>query len=175
EDIGVDPPPAAAARFRSGRPPGPAVFTDMDHLRQWMRGIRPYADDHWIRVQAERLRAPSTDGGVRIKYTFVPPDGRDFATEDLWPALPRVTCPVLIIRGEDSQILDAAQAARMVATFPHAREVVIRRAGHMTHEDNPEAVIAALRDFFDRAHRPRRPLGSRPTPDGVNHAAVGRS
>ena len=37
----------------------------------------------------------------------------------------------------------------MAKTLPDGRFVEIPRAVHTLHEDNPEAVLAALRDFLE--------------------------
>jgi pimeloyl-ACP methyl ester carboxylesterase len=68
--------------------------------------------------------------------------------EDLWPAWGRITCPTLIVRGADSDILSPEAAQHMLAARPHASEVEIPRAGHMVFEDNPEAFLAAVRPFL---------------------------
>jgi pimeloyl-ACP methyl ester carboxylesterase len=45
-------------------------------------------------------------------------------------------------------VLDRDVAERMVKELPHGRLVEIPRAVHTLHEDNPEAVLAALREFL---------------------------
>ena len=54
-----------------------------------------------------------------------------------------------MLRGAESMVLDRDVAERMVKTLPRARLVEIPRAVHTLHEDNPEAVLDALRDFLD--------------------------
>jgi pimeloyl-ACP methyl ester carboxylesterase len=39
-------------------------------------------------------------------------------------------------------------AERMAKELPHGRFVEIPRAVHTLHEDNPEAVLAALKSFL---------------------------
>jgi pimeloyl-ACP methyl ester carboxylesterase len=53
-----------------------------------------------------------------------------------------------VLRGEHSMVLDRDVAERMVKALPQGRLVEIPRAVHTLHEDNPEAVLAALRDFL---------------------------
>ena len=59
-----------------------------------------------------------------------------------------ITPPTLVLRGEESTVLDRDVAERMAKELPHGRFVEIPRAVHTLHEDNPEAVLAALRDFL---------------------------
>jgi pimeloyl-ACP methyl ester carboxylesterase len=67
---------------------------------------------------------------------------------DWWGALRAITPPTLVLRGESSPILDRDVAERMAKELPHGRFVEIPRAVHTLHEDNPEAVLAALQDFL---------------------------
>jgi len=53
-----------------------------------------------------------------------------------------------VLRGEHSTVLDRDVAERMVKELPRGRFVEIPRAVHTLHEDNPDAVVAALRDFL---------------------------
>jgi pimeloyl-ACP methyl ester carboxylesterase len=59
-----------------------------------------------------------------------------------------LTPPTLVLRGESSPILDRDVAERMARELPHGRFVEIPRAVHTLHEDNPEAVLTALKDFL---------------------------
>jgi pimeloyl-ACP methyl ester carboxylesterase len=45
-------------------------------------------------------------------------------------------------------VLDREVAERMVKELPRGRFVEIPRAVHTLHEDNPEAVLSALREFL---------------------------
>ena len=46
-------------------------------------------------------------------------------------------------------MLDRDVAERMAKELPRGRFIEIPRAIHTLHEDNPEAVLAALRDFLE--------------------------
>ena len=67
---------------------------------------------------------------------------------DLWPELPKITCPVLVVRGMETDTLSIDVAHRMLDTMPHAQLVEIPRAGHMVFEDNPEDFISTVRSFL---------------------------
>ena len=53
-----------------------------------------------------------------------------------------------MLRGAESLVLDRDVAERMAREIPSGRFVEIPRAVHTLHEDNPEAVLEALRDFL---------------------------
>jgi len=68
---------------------------------------------------------------------------------DWWAVVRAITPPTLVLRGEHSRVLDRGVAERMAGELPQGRLVEIPRAVHTLHEDNPEAVLAALKDFLD--------------------------
>jgi pimeloyl-ACP methyl ester carboxylesterase len=59
-----------------------------------------------------------------------------------WDAAHRVTCPVLILRGAQSDILSAETASRMVAEMPDAQLVEVPGVGHAPLLVETEAVQA---------------------------------
>ena len=59
-----------------------------------------------------------------------------------------ITPPSLVLRGESSTVLDRDVAERMAKELPRGQFVEIPRAVHTLHEDNPDAVLAALKDFL---------------------------
>jgi pimeloyl-ACP methyl ester carboxylesterase len=67
---------------------------------------------------------------------------------DWWAVLDAIPVPTLILRGAESTVLDRDVAERMAARLPDGRLVEIPRAVHTLHEDNPEAVLTALREFL---------------------------
>ena len=67
---------------------------------------------------------------------------------DLWPALERIACPTLVVRGTETDLLTAETARQMVDALPQGRMVEIQRAGHMVFEDNPDDFIAAVKDWL---------------------------
>ena len=59
-----------------------------------------------------------------------------------------ITPPTLVLRGESSTVLDRDVAERMARELPRGQFVEIPQAVHTLHEDNPDAVLAALKDFL---------------------------
>ena len=68
---------------------------------------------------------------------------------DLWLPLPGIKCPVLIVRGSETDTLGLETAQKMVEVLPNGKLVHIDRAAHMVFEDNPGDFISALHDFLD--------------------------
>jgi pimeloyl-ACP methyl ester carboxylesterase len=62
---------------------------------------------------------------------------------DLWPVLAGLADkPVLILRGETSDILSPATLDRMLRELPKAEAVIVPRVGHAPTLDEPEARTA---------------------------------
>jgi pimeloyl-ACP methyl ester carboxylesterase len=87
------------------------------------------------------------DGGWT--YRFDPECNGSRRPADLWPLLPRITAPTLIVRAGLSPIMTPEIAARMLATITNARLVEIPGAYHHLMLDTPGPFNAALRAFLD--------------------------
>ena len=67
---------------------------------------------------------------------------------DLWPTLERITCPTLLVRGTETDLLTEETARQMVDTLGQGTLAEIERAGHMVFEDNPADFIAAVKGWL---------------------------
>jgi pimeloyl-ACP methyl ester carboxylesterase len=116
-DVGPFIPAAALRRIGEyvGRDP---VFADMATLEAHLRDVHapfgPLTDAQWRRM-AESSAAPQPDGTLRLAYD--PAIGQAFrgplTDVDLWPVWDAIRCPVLVLRGESSDLLTAETAAGM--------------------------------------------------------------
>jgi len=59
-----------------------------------------------------------------------------------------IAVPVLNVRGDQDETISAESAQTLVAKVPDGRLVVVPDAAHLGTVDQPAAVAAALRDFF---------------------------
>jgi len=89
--------------------------------------------------------APPPPFDLRL-LDFVPSYGGD--AEERRALLAASTAPLLVLRGAKSRIL-SAEAAASCARLGGGRFVEIPEAGHNVAVHNPEAVAAALAEFFD--------------------------
>ena len=69
---------------------------------------------------------------------------------DPWDRLHEITCPVLILAGEDDPVTPAAEAARLAAALTGARVRLERyeRCGHGVYREVPEDALGATREFL---------------------------
>ena len=68
--------------------------------------------------------------------------------EALWADVKAISMPALLLRGAESKILSPEVAERTVAAMSRARLVVIPRATHNVHSDNPADFAAAVDAFL---------------------------
>jgi magnesium chelatase accessory protein len=73
----------------------------------------------------------------------------------LHDALPRLDTPLLLVAGESDRAVPVAQLRAASARLPHATLVVVRGAGHLLHEEQPQHVARLILERVDRAERPR--------------------
>jgi pimeloyl-ACP methyl ester carboxylesterase len=78
----------------------------------------------------------------------------DLAHETLG-RLPRITCPVLVVHGDEDLITRPAYNQRVADAIPGARRVEIARAGHLAFLEQPEAMNTAIGEFLQET-RPDR-------------------
>ena len=64
--------------------------------------------------------------------------------------LPSITCPVLVIQGEDDEYGTMEQVRRIVRLTPDVEALALRDCRHSPHRDQPRAVIDAITRFVDR-------------------------
>ena len=68
----------------------------------------------------------------------------------LWESCGRISCPTLILRGEDSDVLGPTIMERMLAVMPSATAVEVPGAGHSILIDQPDRFERAVRAFLAR-------------------------
>jgi len=63
-------------------------------------------------------------------------------------AVHRITCPTLVVRGGDSDVLSDEDAERFARGLPDGRWVRIEGAGHTVQGDQPAALVREVRAFL---------------------------
>lgn len=153
-DIGPEVSEVGLARIRGYVGQGRSFETWMHAARALQEAQGEIFPDYevadWLRL-AKRTMVLGSSGRVVFDYDmkiaepFEAPGGATPAV-DMWPlydALAR--CPLLVLRGELSDILAADAAAKMAARAPSAEIVTVSRVGHAPTLDEPEAVAAIER------------------------------
>jgi pimeloyl-ACP methyl ester carboxylesterase len=129
-------------------PPEPDTWESIEQAAQHLYRGNPYPGIHYYRWVASHSLRQRPDGALVWKWHPSVKERRTQIDYDWWAALRAIPVPTLVLRGESSPILDRDVAERMAKELPHGRFVEIPRAVHTLHEDNPDAVLAALKDFL---------------------------
>ena len=128
----------------------PVIFRDWDEAADMLEkragDVHPrYGRAEWMRF-AKRICRES-DQGVEFDYDMAIADpfnaGNTGEVPDGWPYY-RVLAgrPILVLRGETSDLLSEAAAQRMATEIPDVEVVTVPRVGHAPDLDEPEAIDA---------------------------------
>jgi pimeloyl-ACP methyl ester carboxylesterase len=128
-------------------------FPDMDALEAALRFIHapfgPLTDEQWRKLAAQSARRKQ-DGTYGLNYDpkiaepFQKIAGEDL---DLRPYWEKIVCPVLLLRGAQSDILRRQDAEAMTQRGPRAKLVEFAGIGHAPALIEPDQ-IGIVRDFL---------------------------
>jgi esterase len=104
--------------------------------RSLMHNLRPQPDGSWS-WKYDRRRFQRIDRDAHLAERRRLADG-----------LARVTLPVLVVRGSESDVFHEEDAERLAKSFPDGRHITIPQAGHTVQGDNPKDLVAALQEFL---------------------------
>jgi pimeloyl-ACP methyl ester carboxylesterase len=125
-------------RFKSWDEAGEAIASNVGRVPE------SYGHEDWVKMAKRVCREQG--GEIRFDYDMaivVPFEAAPTPTIDMWPLFAAVAQkPLLVVRGEKSDLLSAEAAAKMQAAAPNARFAVVPGVGHAPELDEPEAVAA---------------------------------
>jgi esterase len=136
-----------AAQAPAG-PPEPDTWESIEQAAQHLYRGNPYPGIHYYRWVASTSLRQRPDGALVWKWHPNVKERRTQLDMDWWAVLRSIPVPTLVLRGAESMILDRDVAERMAKELPSGTFVEIPRAVHTLHEDNPDAVLEALRQFL---------------------------
>lgn len=137
------------ARFSSWEEAGAAIAVNNANLPVH------YSAEDWVRMAHKICRADKS--GIVFDYDqaiAVPFNTQGAAPDvDLWPLFAKLAeRPVLVARGEMSDLLGADVLEKMTSVSPNVASVTVTGVGHAPELTEPEAV-AAIEAFLDRVGR----------------------
>lgn len=112
-----------------------------DYLREVHAGFGELTDADWSDLTIHSITREA-DGGYVLHYdpAIGDPFGEPVGDVDLWAVYDRIQCPVLVLRGANSEILTEATAREMTARGPCAELVEFPRVGHAPALMNVEQI-----------------------------------
>jgi esterase len=129
-------------------PPEPETWESIEQAAQHLHRANPYPGIHYYRWVVSHSLRERADGALVWGWHPSIKQRRTQGDVDWWAVLRAITPPTLVLRGEQSPVLDRDVAERMVLELPRGTFVEIPRAVHTLHEDNPDAVLVALKRFL---------------------------
>ncbi len=150
-DIAPEIAPAGLANIQAGVARS-AVFDSREAAFERARLDNPVPppEHHRHRVDYSLMR--TADGRWTFRYD---PALRDpgvprerLPVDEGWRRVAAIKVPTLLIRGENSNLLDRDIAQRMVDTLPDGRLVEVAGAGHPVPLDQPDGFLQAVRTFL---------------------------
>ena len=130
------------------------LFADLDALEAYLREVHaPFgslSDDQWRHIAVHSARPDPAGAGLRLHYDpdLAVPFKEGFGADvELWPVWDAITCPVLIVRGGNSDILTHETAQTMLTRGPGAELIEFPGVGHAPMLMDP-AQIEVVRTFL---------------------------
>jgi pimeloyl-ACP methyl ester carboxylesterase len=135
------------------------VFASEDEAFAQARAANPRPTDEALRHRVRHNLRSLPDGTLTFKYDKAlrsqPGAWLELTADQLWAAWRSVRCPVLLVRGEDSPILAAETAQRMLAENPNVSFASIPDCGHSITLDRPQGLLDALNPWLLAAETDR--------------------
>ena len=146
--VDIGPEVSKRATEASAGPPEPDVWDSIEQAAQHLYRGNPRPGIHYYRWVVSHSLRQRPDGALVWAWHPSVKERRSQPDIDWWAVLRAIAPPTLVLRGAESHVLDRDVAERMAKELPRGRFVEIPRAVHTLHEDNPEGVLAALKDFL---------------------------
>lgn len=127
---------------------GHVRFASLDEAVAQMRAGNPIAPDENLRYRSWNNLRALADGTFVFKHDHRAPVRWD--PEDLTDRLAAIAVPVLLVRGEKTNVLPEGVAASMVAALPDAELVEIAESGHSVPTDRPEQLTPVVLEWLAR-------------------------
>jgi pimeloyl-ACP methyl ester carboxylesterase len=121
-------------------------------LRAYIRSShsRPLPDEDML----EYVRPWMGEVGQAAFYQQMSQFDRRY-TDEVEPQYASVRCPTAILWGQADQWLPIEEGHRLAERIPSARFQAVPGAGHLMHEDAPEAIVSAVLNFLRDVEAPR--------------------
>jgi len=149
-DIGPEIAPAGARQVAAGLA-AKHVFSSEDEAVAQARAFNPRPTEEALRHRVRHNLRPLPDGTLTFKYDDALRERGaifDRSTDQLWAAWEAVSCPVLLVRGDESDILAVDTAQRMLASNARASLAGVPDCGHSITLDNPRGLLDVVNPWL---------------------------
>ena len=127
----------------------PRRYPSIDAAARRMREENAFLSEEQAHHLTEHGVARNEDGTYSWKFDDYARGPKMFRSGDdeIAEILRHVECPVLLIRGTESDAPDP-QRSGLLGRFRNARAVAVEGAGHWVHHDKLDEVLGLVRDFL---------------------------
>ena len=151
--VDIAPEPSPERMEAPPAPPTPMEFPTLEHGFQWLRSGNELASDSRL-LEDTKARLRQTDSG---SWTWkadlegfdnpLPDITDDSLISRYWSAIESIRCPILEIRGVESNLVSDSTIEKMKHLGKEVSSVDVSRAGHVVMVDQPEVFIEAIKVF----------------------------
>jgi len=129
-------------------------FDDLDHFVANVQKYDPYRKREHIERTVKYNLLKRADGKFISKCDYNPRRlgvlrGQGPLESITLDDVAKFNLPVMVVRGENSNILEPDAAERFVAALPNGRLVTVPNCGHNVHGQNTKGFLEALNGFLD--------------------------
>ena len=147
--VSVDVPPTIRLprdrRALAGSDPARSGFESIEAAFAAERPVYPLSSQEVLMHRVRHNLRQREDG--RWVWKHSPDVARHWNPDDLSEAIRAIRCPTLIVRGGESEVLDAETATRTTEAIPHAMLVTVEDSGHSVPMDKPAEFERVVREF----------------------------
>jgi pimeloyl-ACP methyl ester carboxylesterase len=150
-DIGPEIAPAGSANVANSLA-AKDTFSSVAEAFAQARAANPRPADATLRHRVTHNLRELPDGTLTFKYDKElrrnPRALFDHTQDELWEAWRALSCPVLLVRGADSDVLAADTAQRMLTENPNVSFASIPDCGHSITLDSPDGLLEVVNPWL---------------------------
>jgi len=129
-----------------GQDPQFATYDEIErYIREISRPFGPLTDAQWAHIAGTNVRQRPDgrwglvyDPGIAVPFRNAP------APPDLWPLWDAIRCPVLVLRGAESDLLARSTAERMAGRGPRPAVLEFPGVGHAPMLLSPDQAVPVV-------------------------------
>ncbi len=132
----------------------PTFEAGVDYIRTIAAPFGPHSDEQWHKLAGDVLREQKDgqwirhyDPALALAFSSFTQESAAQSETALWAVYDAIQCPVLLVRGSESDLLSRETANLMTQRGPRAALTELAGIGHAPTFMQPEQ-IALARDFF---------------------------
>ena len=132
----------------------PTFEAGVDYIRTIAAPFGPHSDEQWHKLAGDVLRQQKDgqwirhyDPALALAFSSFTQESAAQSETALWAIYDAIQCPVLLVRGSESDLLSRETANLMTQRGPRAALTELAGIGHAPTFMQPEQ-IALARDFF---------------------------